>query len=81
MLGKTIKIIAIAINPDVIGLAKIKLAPSYNCIDLEKLSSNILPKIKPINKGANGYSANFKIVAHTPKPTKIKSSVELFCPM
>ena len=54
MLGKTIKIIATVINPDVIGLSKIKLTPSYNCIDLEKLSSSMLPKIKPINKGANG---------------------------
>jgi len=54
MLGKIIKIIATVINPDVIGLSKIKLIPSYNCIDLEKLSSSILPKIKPINKGGNG---------------------------
>ena len=39
------------------------------------------PRIKPINRGANGKEANLRKVATTPKITNIINSVELFWPI
>lgn len=39
------------------------------------------PRIKPINRGANGKEANLRKVATTPKITNIINSVGLFWPI